>query len=325
VPEASPKQAVDETDSAVKEFLLHLTASRGSSPHTHRNYSQALHEFRAWYQETQGKPPSWIQLGRDDFRAYLRSLSRKQLGRASTQLRFSALRTFYRFLIQHGMVKTSPIRGISLPKLGRRLPRFVPEVQIGSLLEAPAKEFRRESDASSQNGTAPPDASLFQRDAAILELIYSAGLRISELCGAKVQDLEPTSRVLRVMGKGKKEREIPVGIPAMEALERYWTSVNHPRSTQLPLFLRHAHSLEPVTAGEIQRRLKRYLAAVGLDPKLTPHKLRHSFATHLLDNGADLRSVQEMLGHAQLKTTEVYTHVTAERLKAVYKRAHPRA
>jgi integrase/recombinase XerC len=127
------------------------------------------------------------------------------------------------------------------------------------------------------------------------------------------------------MGKGKKEREIPVGIPAMEALERYWTSVNHPRSTQLPLFLRHAHSLEPVTAGEIQRRLKRYLAAVGLDPKLTPHKLRHSFATHLLDNGADLRSVQEMLGHAQLKTTEVYTHVTAERLKAVYKRAHPRA
>lgn len=315
----------DPGDPAVEEFLRHLSASRGASPHTHRNYEQSVREFRSWYRQSHPSFPIWNQLSRDDFRAYLRSLGRKQLGRASTQLRFSALRTFYRFLIQRGDLHSSPIRGISLPKLGRRLPRFVPEVQIGGLLEAPLKEFQRERELAAQAGSEPPEESLFLRDAAILEMIYSAGLRISEVCGARVQDLEPSTRVLRVLGKGKKEREIPVGIPALDALRRYWKSVNHPGVPGVPLFLQRANGLEPVPHGEVQRRLKRYLAATGLDPKLTPHKLRHSFATHLLDNGADLRSVQELLGHAQLKTTEVYTHVTAERLKAVYKRAHPRA
>lgn len=321
----APQPTTASSQEHVNAFLRHLLAARGASEYTHRNYRQSLHEFISWHQETHKSPPRWAQLKREDFRAYLRSLGRNQLGRASTQLRFSAFRTFYRYLMQNGIVRSSPIQGLQLPKLAKRLPRFIPEAQIGSLLEAPLKELDRETTDAQQASTEPPDASLFHRDAAILELIYSSGLRISEVCTARIGDLDLGSRVLRVFGKGRKEREAPVGVPAVEALQRYWTSVNHPCTDALPLFLKSRTTVDPVTPGEIQRRLKRYLAAAGLDPKLTPHKLRHSFATHLLDNGADLRSVQEMLGHAQLKTTEVYTHVTAERLKSVYKRAHPRA
>lgn len=321
----APQPATATSEERVTAFLRHLLAARGASEYTHRNYRQSLLEFSAWHQEVHKLPPRWEQLKREDFRAYLRSLGRNQLGRASTQLRFSAFRTFYRYLIQEGIVRTSPIQGLQLPKLPKRLPRFIPEAQIGSLLESPLKEFEREKSEAQQASGEPPDESLFHRDAAVLELIYSSGLRISEVCNARIRDLDLGSRVLRVFGKGRKEREAPVGLPALEALLRYWGTVAHPRAEELPLFLKSKHALDPVTPGEIQRRLKRYLAAAGLDPKLTPHKLRHSFATHLLDNGADLRSVQEMLGHAQLKTTEVYTHVTAERLKSVYKRAHPRA
>jgi integrase/recombinase XerC len=166
---------------------------------------------------------------------------------------------------------------------------------------------------------------LIQRDVAILETIYSCGLRLSELCALRVCDIGFAERLVRVRGKGKKERQVPMGEPALDAVQKYWNQLLQPPIGEQPVFLARASGCDPVSPRVIQLRLKRYLIAAGLDPNLTPHKLRHSYATHLLDAGADLRSVQELLGHAHLVTTQVYTHVSTERLKKAYDEAHPRA
>lgn len=177
-----------------------------------------------------------------------------------------------------------------------------------------------------QKARTPHAERAFIRDAAVLELIYSSGLRISEVCGLRVEDVDLSSGVLRVRGKGKKERQTPVGGPAIAALRRYWDARVVPLDPTSPVFLSaedsEAAALKPSV---VQVRLKTYLARAGLDPKLTPHKLRHSFATHLLDEGADLRSVQELLGHASIRTTEVYTRLDGDALVALHKARHPRA
>jgi integrase/recombinase XerC len=160
---------------------------------------------------------------------------------------------------------------------------------------------------------------------AVLETIYSCGLRVSELCGLRVDDIDWDEQLVRVRGKGKKERLVPIGGKALEAIKIYWRLLPRPPAGQSPVFLSHRKQPGPVAPSILQQRLKKHLAAAGLDPHLTPHKLRHSYATHLLDAGADLRSVQELLGHAHLVTTQVYTHVTTERLKKAYDKAHPRA
>ena len=308
-------------DPLVTRFLAELSAVRGTSEYTIRNYGQALDEFAEWHRSVGGKAPAWAELKRDAVRQYLRWLGRKQLGRASVQLRFSGLRTFYRFLLRDGLVRELPIRGLQMPKREKRLPRFLPEGGMVALLRAPVEALERER-RSAKDGNAV-DPVPFLRDAAVLELVYSAGLRVSEVCGLRVGDVDLVERTLRVRGKGKKERVIPFGRPALAGLEAYWSSAGHSRGPESAVFL--APGGGPVGPRDVQRRLKRHLAAAGLDPELTPHKLRHSFATHLLDRGADLRAVQELLGHARLQTTEVYTHVTAERLKRVYDSAHPRA
>jgi site-specific recombinase XerD len=159
----------------------------------------------------------------------------------------------------------------------------------------------------------------------VLETIYSCGLRISELCGLVAQDIDWHERVVRVRGKGKKERLLPIGDPALEAIKDYWSLLPQIPAGEAPVFLTSAKKRTPVSPRHMQLRLKKYLAVAGLDPHLTPHKLRHSYATHLLDGGADLRSVQELLGHAHLVTTQIYTHLTTERLKRAYDAAHPRA
>ena len=304
-----------------ERFHQHLASERGASVYTVRNYDQALAEFGAWWQAEAGSPPRWPELERDDFRRYLRKLGRQQLSRAAIQLRFSALRTFYKFLLREGAITRLPIRDLALPKSEKRLPKFLTEDQIGALLEAPARELAREQARSDT----PVDAIPFLRDAALLETIYSSGLRISEVCGLRTEEYDRASRTLLIRGKGKKERHVPLGRPAAGAIERYWIAVKHPLAPGLPVFLATENSLEPVQPQTVQRGLKRYLAAAGLDPALTPHKLRHSFATHLLDRGADLRGVQELLGHTRLSSTEVYTHLTLDRLKKVYDQAHPRA
>jgi integrase/recombinase XerC len=313
----------DPPDPLVTRFLAELSAVRGSSEYTIRNYEQALREFGEWHRSVGGKPPDWIALRRDAFRQYLRWLGRKDLGRASIQLRFSGLRTFYRFLLRDGRVQELPIRGLQMPKREKRLPRFLPEEGMNRLLAAPIDELGRERTTGEGKDRGPVDPVPFLRDAAILELVYSAGLRVSEVCGLRLGEVDRAERMLRVRGKGRKERMVPFGVPALTALEAYWKASNRTLEAGDPVFA--AAGGGAMGPRDVQRRLKRYLAAAGLDPELTPHKRRHSFATHLLDRGADLRAVQELLGHARLQTTEVYTHVTAERLKHVYQSAHPRA
>jgi len=231
------------------------------------------------------------------------------------------LRTFYRHLLQQKAVVEQPVRGLRVPKEERRLPRFLSVPDMERLLQAPLEEHRRLQSVA-DTGSAP-DPTEWLRDAAVLELIYSAGLRVSEVCGLRVDQVDLNGQTLRVLGKGRKERVIPFGGPALAALEAYWRWIGPQQKPSDPVF--QGRGGVPLSPIRVQTRLKRYLAQAGLDPALTPHKLRHSFATHLLEDGADLRAVQELLGHKNLKTTEVYTHVTVERLKAVYAAAHPRA
>ena len=326
---ANPQQV----DSWIQKFLAHLATDRGASAYTQRNYRQALTEFVRWHQlespqSTVHSPKSqpaiaWDKLQRDDFRNYLRFLGRHNLGRAAIQLRFSALRTFYKFLIRHGAVESSPIKNLSLPKLEKRLPKFLTIQQMKDLLAAPAKLL--ETQKQRKGAGRPVSAAACLRDLAVLETIYSCGLRVSELCGLRVDDIDWSEQLVRVRGKGKKERLVPVGEPALKAIQSYWSALRQPPAGSSPVFFAETKKHAPLNPLQLSRRLKQYLVIAGLDPGLTPHKLRHSYATHLLDAGADLRSVQELLGHAHLITTQIYTHVTTERLKKAYDAAHPRA
>ncbi|HTI98319.1 MAG TPA: tyrosine recombinase XerC [Dongiaceae bacterium] len=318
----SPAPKREAGDRWTQKFLAHLATDRGVSAYTQRNYAQTLTEFRAWHKNERQSPPAWEALQRDDFRGYLRFLGRQNLGRASIALRFSALRTFYKFLVRHGAVPASPIKNISLPKPGRRLPQFLTIPQMEALLIAPLQPLLR---PPGKRAGRPVSRSICLRDVAILETIYSCGLRVSELCGLRGEDIDWTEQLVRVRGKGKKERLVPIGRKALQAIETYWAELPQPPGAAAPVFLSEKKSPTPVSRIMLARRLKQHLAAAGLDPKLTPHKLRHSYATHLLDAGADLRSVQELLGHAHLVTTQVYTHLTTERLKKAYDAAHPRA
>ncbi len=313
-------------DQWIQKFLQHLASDRGASIYTQRNYQQALLEFFDWFKTERNESPNWTSLQRDDFRAYLRFLGRGNLSRAAIQLRFCALRSFYKFLIRRGHVETMPIKNIAMPKLEKRLPQFLTAAQMVTLLDAPLKDLAEQRKAAQENKPAAPfEAALFLRDVAILETIYSCGLRISELCGLCCGDLSWTESALRVRGKGKKERLVPIGEPALQAIKNYWKQLGHTGELNSPIFCRGKIGSASMSPRTVQLRLKRYLEIAGLDPKLTPHKLRHSYATHLLDAGADLRSVQELLGHAHLVTTQVYTHLTTERLKRAYNDAHPRA
>jgi integrase/recombinase XerC len=311
----------------IEQFVQHLATERGASAYTIRNYTQTLGEFHRWHEEERKEAPAWSSLGRDDFRSYLRYLGRNKLSRAATQLRFSALRTFYKFLIRRGVVNASPIKNISLPKLEKRLPRFLTAAQMKELLAAPLRPGESKiaaKDPAKRRGR-PVEPGIAERDVAILETIYSCGLRISELCGLRVEDIDCTEQLVRVRGKGKKERQVPIGEPALQAIEAYWNALPARPEALQPVFWASRKAPQALPPRTLQLRLKRYLEIASLDPNLTPHKLRHSYATHLLDAGADLRSVQELLGHAHLVTTQTYTHVTTERLKRAYDEAHPRA
>lgn len=289
--ETRPGQRV--ADAWVDEFLTYLRVERNASPLTIRNYGAELAAFQAW------RKMDWANVDAFQLRAYLVHLTERHFDRATIHLKMSALRSFYKWLVRQERVKQNPLVGLTLPKKARKLPKFLTIQQVEALLNAPDNP----------------------RDKAILEVAYSAGLRVHEIAGLNDDDLDVLGEVIRVRGKGKKERLAPLGGPAIEALQKYLDY--RQRSARGPLFVNRFGGR--MTARSMQRMLKKYLLAVGLDPSLTPHKLRHSFATHMLDAGADLRSVQELLGHANLSTTQIYTHVTPERLKKVYEKAHPRA
>ncbi len=302
-------------------FLEYLDTERNASPYTQRNYRQALLEFATWYENENGNAVDWKHVPRLQFRGFLRHLSRQHLSRSAIQVRFSALRTFYKYLVKLGVLEETPIKQITLPKPQERLPKFLTLDQMLALLQAPLKELQAQEEHAEQ----APNPAPFIRDAAILETIYSCGLRISELCQITVGDVDFAQQQVRVMGKGKKERHLPIGTPALESIRYYWDVAHHPGDQDLTVFFANHEKRTPMYPRLIQLRLKKYLAETGLDPGITPHKLRHSFATHLLDAGADLRSVQELLGHAHLVTTQVYTHLSTDRLKQAYDQAHPRA
>lgn len=338
-PPTPPPGGASDPDADVEAFLEYLATERGASPYTCRNYRTALEAFRRWYRETRQMLPAWAGLHRDDFRAFLRHLGRQNLGRATIRLWFSALRSFYRFLVRRGRAAASPVHGLDLPKLPRRLPRHLTVQQLVQLLRAPFQALQAATTRAQTRRGRPPLAVAYYRDYAILETIYSCGLRISELCGLRVGDIHWQEALVRVRGKGRKERLVPIGEPALEAIQTYWNLLPEPPAPDHPVFQSHSPRAgrpsrrrpsssagpAPITANLLQRRLKMYLVWAGLDPAITPHQLRHSYATHLLEAGADLRSVQELLGHAHLVTTQVYTHVTTDRLKRVYDQSHPRA
>jgi len=286
-------------------FLEHLEVERNVSPRTLTNYRYALESFRKSVVQ-----PAWKELRADHFRRYLFEQMKAGLAKPTVRLHFAALRTFYRFLVERHGLKDSPLKQVQLPKLDRGLPVVLTRKQIDTLLAAPL--------AMEKSGRAP--VWMPQRDAAILELFYSSGLRLAELAALTVRDVDIFNETVRVMGKGRKERVVPVGAPALGAIQKYRQAA---RVDAGPLFINK--SRKRLGARSVWLSLRRYLAFAGIPLTISPHKMRHSFATHMLDAGADLRSVQSLLGHASLSTTQIYTHVTTERLKKAYDDAHPRA
>jgi site-specific recombinase XerD len=232
------------------------------------------------------------------------------MARPTIRLHFAALRTFYKFLTERHGLNENPLKEVQLPKLEKKLPVVLTQKQIDELLTAPLRVEK--------SGRAP--VWMPARDAAILELFYSSGLRLAELVALEVSSVDIYSESVRVLGKGRKERIVPVGAPALAAIQKYRQEANVHAG---PLFLSKLR--RRLTPANVWLVLKRYLPHTGIPINVSPHKLRHSFATHLLDAGADLRSVQSLLGHASLSTTQIYTHVTIERLKTAYDEAHPRA
>ena len=301
----SSSQASRSGDKLVGEFLRFLAVERNASARTIKAYGSALLKIR---EQLQGKP--WLECQTDDFRDYLFHLSKQKAARSYIRLQFSALRTFFRFLRTRKRLRHDPSAQVQLPKLQRQLPIVLTRQQIEELLSAPLRIKKM--------AAAPTWMPL--RDAAVLELFYSSGLRLSELSALNVADVDLYTESVRVFGKGRKERVCPVGLPALEAIQRYRSVA---RVHGGPLFINKARSR--ISARSIWLIVRRYLRFTSIPISISPHKLRHSFATHMLDRGADLRSVQALLGHASLSTTQIYTHVTVERLKKVYDEAHPRA
>ncbi len=291
-------------DSAVQDFFRYLRVERNASERTIRAYAQALNAFRA------AEVTPWLKCSPDHFRDYLFQLMKTKQARSYIRLQFSALRTFFRFLVARKKLRIDPLRELQLPKLEKKLPLVLTRQQIEELLAAPLKVKKTRSAASWMAG----------RDVAIMELFYSSGLRLSELAALDVADVDLYTESVRVFGKGRKERVCPIGLPALESIQRYRSAAQVHAG---PLFINK--SRKRISTRSVWLTLKRYLAETSIPIAVSPHKLRHSFATHLLDRGADLRSVQSLLGHASLSTTQIYTHVTVERLKKAYAEAHPRA
>ncbi len=289
-------------DRGIGKFLDFLKIERNASAHTLRNYAKDLSLLR----RALGERP-WEEVDLLALRQFAAEERSRGLSKATVARRIAAVRSFFRFLHREGHLASNPALGLVRPKQDRHLPAFLSVEQAARLVEAPQGE----------------DFSAC-RDRAILETLYSAGLRVSELVGLKIRDVDLIGGSLRVIGKGRKERLVPVGSYSVQAIRRYLKTLE-PRHDlpDRPLFQNFRRG--GLTDRSVRRILNRYLAQAGTALKVSPHALRHSFATHLLDRGADLRAVQELLGHSSLTTTQVYTHVTTERLKRVYDSAHPRA
>ncbi len=317
-----------EDDPAVAQFVRHLRAERNASEHTLSGYLSDLRQFCAqlWGEE-QSPPFPWKSPDRFAARRFLASFQKAGMAPATASRKMSSLRSFFRFMVREGLVKDNPFVGLQQPKARRRLPKVLSQAEVLRLLEAPAR-LREQARAKEEKKKSQFADYAALRDTAILELFYSTGMRIAELCGLTDARLDLISGTALVRGKGKKERFCPIGRPAAKALQlaldardTFLTGLGKSRAQAL-FVNKNGGTLTPRS---VERSLKKFLIEAGLDPGITPHVMRHSFATHMLDAGADLRSVQELLGHASLSTTQIYTHVSVERLKEEYGKAHPRA
>ena len=298
-------------EQSLADFLTHLGLEKNSSIQTVKSYredlSQALEFVRKQASVKQVEPRHW---NTRTLRAFVAWLHEQQYAKSTIARRLAAIRSFGKYLCREGVIASNPAEALRAPRLDRKLPHFLTVEQIQQLLNAPSEV-----------------TPLGIRDRAILETLYSAGLRVSELCGLNVADVDLTEGVLIIRGKGKKERLALLGDWALAAfklwLEQRANMLAEVKLTGEAVFLnRDAGRL---TTRSVGRLLVKYLRQASLDPRTTPHTLRHSFATHMVDNGADLRGVQELLGHKSLTTTQIYTHVSAQRLQQTYDKAHPRA
>ncbi len=285
-------------DRYLEKFIRYLEIEKNYSRHTVLNYRMDLEGFLNFIAGGQLEKVDYLLV-----RRYLASLKEKSLGARSIGRKLSALRSFFRFLTREGHLKANPISSVSSPKQEKHLPMFLTEEEVKNLIEA-----------------AKTDDERGLRDRAILETFYSSGMRISELAGLNTEDVDFISGVAKVMGKGKKERMVPMGDTAISAIRAYLKSR---KKTAEALFLNK--NGRRLSDRGIRGMVDKYMHRVSSKHGISPHTLRHSFATHLLNRGADLRSVQELLGHANLSTTQIYTHLTTERLKNIYDKAHPRA
>jgi integrase/recombinase XerC len=298
-------------DEGLADYLRHLALEKNSSEHTVKSYREDLTQAIEFFRTRLGtQTPRPEQLTTRLLRAHLAWLSEQGYARTTIARRLAAVRSWCRFLCRQGTLSNNPAVGLRGPRQDRPLPHFVSREDMGRLLETP-----------------PSDTPSGLRDRALLETLYSAGLRVSELTGLNVEDVELSEGMATVRGKGRKERLALLGPQAVEAIGAWLAErqkLAGPRAVHQPaLFLnRFATRLTPRSVG---RLLEKYLKQAGLDPRTSPHTLRHSFATHLLDAGADIRGVQELLGHRSLLTTQIYTHVSTQRLRDSYQKAHPRA
>jgi integrase/recombinase XerC len=303
--------------SVVDDFLLYVGTERALSPHTVTAYRRDLEEFVNWLgQQGQSGDDAVTRVDRLTMRGFLAALNRRGLSKRSMARVVSTLRTFYRFLQREELMDGNPARAVQAPKFEKYLPAFLDRKQVDRVFDA--------AEARAMEGRFTD-----VRDLAIMELFYSTGIRLSELHGVNRADLDLMVKQLKVRGKGRKERIVPFGLPAQLALRNYESRRDElvrrlgPRADKGAFFL--TGSGKRLAVRSIHKVVKRCLSKVDENAGLSAHSLRHSFATHMLDAGADLRAVQELLGHASISTTQIYTHTSVERLKKVYRRAHPRA
>lgn len=293
-------------------FADFLEKERRYSLYTLRNYRQAFDDFYRWLRSAGLWEAGFDQLGTRNLRDFVIE-AQNRFDRRTLHNHVSGLRAFFKFWLRRGQVARNPFLGVPLPKLAKRLPQFLTETQMKLLLTGPQRLLENQS----------LDAFSAWRDRLTMELLYGGGLRVSELVGLDYGQIDFTSGVARVLGKGKKERLCPIGRVALAVLVKWKTDYARETGPTAPVLVNAKH--ERLQVRQVQLLLKRYLALADLPLELTPHKLRHSYATHLLNAGADLRLVQELLGHVSLNTTQIYTHVSVARLRDVYAKAHPRA
>ncbi len=295
---------------AIQRFLQYLQVERNASDLTIKSYREDLSALSVHLEESCGISPTPGEITTLDLRGYVAGLQEAGYAKTTIARRLATLRSFFRFGQREGWTDANPAKPLRNPRRGRSLPHFLSADEIGRLLSAP-----------------PSNEPQGKRDCAILETMYSAGLRVSELVGLREGDLDFDGGVVRVLGKGKRERLAPIGSFAVRAI-RNWLAVrklaaDQPNGAAAPVFVNKFG--RAITTRSVARMLEKYLKLTGLDMRTSPHTLRHSFATHLLDAGADIRSVQELLGHKSLVTTQIYTHLSTAGLREAYEKAHPRA